>query len=218
MNDHLDDWDTRLRTAVRRDVEGVGFEREPSLIAANVIAMAGTRRRSAGALASIATTAVLFAVAAIAVVAGAGRPPSQADQLLDGTWQLEAAVVDGSPLQLLSTNAITIAIDDSRVSGRAACNLYTSTLSRTDTAIQIQPPGRTKRLCEQTVLDLQNAYLATLPRVQTARAEDQDLVLIGVGVELRYTAICDSDRPSQLPDQPIEPRSSARVNCVGTQP
>lgn len=58
----------------------------------------------------------------------AGEEPD--DSLsLDGAWVLIAATVDGTTLSLNDQYRVTMTIDGSQISGRAACNGYGGTVS-----------------------------------------------------------------------------------------
>jgi heat shock protein HslJ len=108
---------------------------------------------------------------------------------LRGTgWVLDrpslAALVDHVP----AGAEITIAFEDGRASGKAACNSYGGDYAAEDGgSISFGPFAVTLMACEEPMMLLEHAYLATLAGVSSFTV-DGDLILSGDGVDLRFGA------------------------------
>lgn len=89
----------------------------------------------------------------------------------DGDWQLTAGIapVEGFP--------ITMSINGTEVSGRAACNSYFGTASVDGSAISFSELGQTAMGCEPEVMAAETAFLTVLGLVESFDYAEDGLVL-----------------------------------------
>jgi heat shock protein HslJ len=138
---------------------------------------------------SIALAAVLLLTALTA--ACGEEPPPGADPFGTDDWRLVAGTVDGTALVLVDGFPVTLRIDNGQLGGTAACNSYGGPITIVDGVVAIGPGlVQTEMYClEETVMDLEGAFLAALPRVDAVTVVGELLVLIGDGVELRFEVV-----------------------------
>ena len=121
---------------------------------------------------------------------GSGTPGGS----IEGSWTLVEGTVGAEPLHSLGAQAVTLTIEGGDASGTSACNSYFGTVEIDGATVRFGGLGGTEMACEPGVMTLERAYLAGLAAVREAAVEDDQLVLTGDGVELRFD-----------PVEPVEP-------------
>lgn len=130
----------------------------------------------------------ILALPVVAVLAGCRSAPAPEHAepkaqppVLTGTWTL--VEFEGQRSALAAHPPITVRIAEGRIGARV-CNTLTGTISEDpDGRIRIDPPLRTKMACTQG-MDLEEALVAALPKVDRAEADGRRLVLRGPDVRL----------------------------------
>jgi len=131
---------------------------------------------------------LVLALASTLAACGEEQPPG-ADPFGTTTWQLTSGTVDGTALGLLGGHPITFRVDNGQVGGTSACNSYGGAIIIENGVIVLGPVHMTEMWCgDETVMDLEAAYLAALARITGAALDADDLVLTGTDVELRFAA------------------------------
>ena len=105
-----------------------------------------------------------------------------ADGLVGPTWTLDT-LVDGdvaSSVPIGVTASLTFA-DDDTYGVDTGCNTGSGTYALEDAALQIDPPGITRRGCQGDAAEVEQAVLAVLTDEVDARIEDGRLVLVHPG-------------------------------------
>jgi heat shock protein HslJ len=104
-----------------------------------------------------------------------------------GSWILVSGGTDAGEIPLVATHPITLTIDGSSISGSAACNGYGGRLEPTGVGLEIRDLAWTAMACiPDEVMAAEAAYTQALPAVRAIRRDGEQLVLEGVGVELRF--------------------------------
>jgi heat shock protein HslJ len=134
--------------------------------------------------------AVVLLLTALVAACGEEQPPG-GDPFGTDDWRLVAGTVDGTALVLVDGHPVTLGIEDGQVGGTAACNSYGGPITIVDGVVNIGPDlVQTEMYCvDETVMGLEAAFLAALPRVDAATAAGDLLVLTGDGVELRFEVV-----------------------------
>ncbi len=133
----------------------------------------------------------LLAALLLALVACGEEQPPGADPFGAGEWRLISATVDGAAVVLIATYPVTLRVTDGQVGGTAACNSYGGPIAVVAGVVTIGPDlFQTEMYClDETVMDLEAAYMAALARIDAVAFDGGDLVLTGPDVELRFAAI-----------------------------
>ncbi len=113
---------------------------------------------------------------------GGGSPPSD----VRGEWELIDGTSDGAPLPRPVTGRATLSLESGQLGGVSFCNHYSGTYRLDGTALQVDGLGGTEMGCEPDVMAAESAYLAALAGVAQARLEDEELILTGDDVTLRF--------------------------------
>ena len=134
-------------------------------------------------------------VLALASVAALGlaacSTPSESGDLqafsIEGGWTLvsgegpngEVTPVEGSP--------ITLDVDGKgAVSGKGGCNNYHGEATVEGEKVTFGPLGMTMMMCDEAVMTAEYAYSTAMEGVTEGSISDDQLVLTGEGVELRF--------------------------------
>jgi len=99
---------------------------------------------------------------------------------LNGTgWTLTAYVLDGTPVQALTTTTVTLDFgEDGKLAGTAGCNHYFASYEVKGTSITIGQAGSTLMYCgEPGVMDQESTYLALLGQAKTLEVAGDRLTL-----------------------------------------
>ena len=148
--------------------------------------------------------ALFMLLSALALAACGNEPAAGSGDLpggsLDGDWTLVEGTVSGEPIHALRERGVTLTVDGDEVSGSSACNSYFGTVEIDGSSVRFEGLGGTEMACEPDVMALEQTYLAALADVHSAAIEDDQLVLTGDQVELRF--------------DPVEPAEPAAL--VGT--
>ena len=101
----------------------------------------------------------------------------------DGNWVLIEGIntVPGFP--------ITLSIDGTAASGRAACNSYFGTVSAAGTTVSFGEMGQTLMGCEPPVQQAETAFLTALMTVEGFTRNGDRLTLFGPGVDLQFDTV-----------------------------
>jgi heat shock protein HslJ len=104
-----------------------------------------------------------------------------------GSWVLVSGATDAGELPLVEDHPITLTIDGSSIGGTAACNGYGGRLEATGAGVEIRDLAWTAMACvPDDVMAAEAAYTQALPAVRSIRRDGEQLVLEGVGLELRF--------------------------------
>jgi heat shock protein HslJ len=103
-----------------------------------------------------------------------------------GDWVLVSGTADGVEIPMVDTNPITLSLSTQGFGGTSGCNSYGfATPLPADGSFP--PIVSTMMACEpQEIMDAEAAYLGALQRYQSASIVDDQLVIVGDGVELVY--------------------------------
>ena len=141
-------------------------------------------------------TAQLAAYAVLLVTAAScGSETGQADDEpaaadLDGSWVLTAGSDHGAALALDDSHPVTLDLDGNEPSGVSACNNYSGTMDTDADTITFSNLGGTEMACmPPSVMELEQAYLAALQTVTTAKRDGDALTLTGPDLTLTFETV-----------------------------
>jgi heat shock protein HslJ len=132
---------------------------------------------------------VALVLAACGGPAGVGDAPEDLRTDLVGSWQLAEGHGPEGSVPLVDDHPITLvfAADDDTLGGTAACNSYGGEFELVGDRLTISMLLATEMACmNDGVMESEQAYLATLPKVETVSVDGDRLVLAGDDVELRF--------------------------------
>jgi heat shock protein HslJ len=120
--------------------------------------------------------------------ASSGASPSEDDPVDPrGSWQLVSGATDAGEIPIVADHPITLTIDGSSIGGTAACNGYGGRLEATGGGVEIRDLAWTAMACmPDKVMAAEAAYTQALGAVRSIRRDGEQLVLEGVGLELRF--------------------------------
>ena len=98
-----------------------------------------------------------------------------------GEWEVTAFLNGDAVSSPLPGTTLTATFgDDGSLSGSSGCNNYMSTYTTNQGAIEIEPPGGTKKFCAEPegVMEQEAAYLAALPTAVQYRIDGGSLSLL----------------------------------------
>jgi heat shock protein HslJ len=105
----------------------------------------------------------------------------------EGSWVLVSGSTDAGEIPLVDDHPITLTIDGSTIGGTAACNGYGGRLEATAAGVEIRDLAWTAMACmPDEVMAAESAYTQSLSAVRAIRRDGQQLVLEGIGLELRF--------------------------------
>ena len=130
----------------------------------------------------------MIVAAATALVGCSPRetPATAGPVSLEGDWQLASGTVDGAPFPVVADTPVTLIVQGTAISGRAACNQYGGTLSVVDGGPRLAMTNMTEMACEGPAMTAEAAFSAALPRVTAAARDAERLTLTGQGLELVF--------------------------------
>lgn len=100
-------------------------------------------------------------------------------------WKLLDSNVDG--LDSAEAASIRLRIEPDRLSGDSGCNSFGGSYAFSDGVLLIGPIAATKRGCPGPRAAVESALFEALPKVRSARSEDEQLVLMTEdGKRLRF--------------------------------
>ncbi len=105
---------------------------------------------------------------------------------VDGTWVLEAGMLDGVALEVVDSARVDLTPMDGQIVGRSGCNGYGAEATVDGDRIEITSLGGTDVACVERLMDLESTYLAALPRVTTIDRDEGRLTLYGDDVKLTF--------------------------------
>ena len=112
--------------------------------------------------------------------------PAPAEVGPEGDWVLASGTVDGNALPMVEGYDISMSLDGQEISGTAACNGYGGSYSLVDGTFSLSDIFSTMMACLPDVMDSETAFHAALGRVDEVAPTENELVLAGEGVELRF--------------------------------
>jgi heat shock protein HslJ len=132
-------------------------------------------------------TVLASGVAAGAMLMAAACAADQSAGEMTGGWRLHSLVVSGEDIPLLEDHPVTMTVSDGKLSGVAGCNQYEVEFfhRRGDIAV-IGGPEQTLMLCAAPVIEVERAFLGSLPQVERIAANGDELELTGPAVRLRF--------------------------------
>ena len=78
---------------------------------------------------------------------------------LEGAWVLMVATVDGTSLSLNHRYRVTMTIDGSKISGRAACNSFGGAVSIDNGVFSLGEIAQTEMGCEPAVMEIESKFM-----------------------------------------------------------
>jgi len=108
---------------------------------------------------------------------------------LDGAWVLVVATVDGRTMLLNDLYRVTMTIDGSEISGRAACNGYGGAVSIEDGAFFLNEVFLTAMGCEPEVMEIESMFMLGLSNVTSATRSGDIALLTGDGVDYTFEIV-----------------------------
>ncbi|HWH05649.1 MAG TPA: META domain-containing protein [Gaiellaceae bacterium] len=121
------------------------------------------------------------------VAAGCGAPAGEEGGVApEGAWTLVAAEGPDELGKAVEGHRITLVFEDGRVGGTAACNSYGGSLRLEGDRFEVGELVQTEMACEPPVMAAESAYLGALGEVERYRLGDEELVLLGPSLRLRF--------------------------------
>ncbi len=108
---------------------------------------------------------------------------------LDGAWVLVAATVGGRTVVLNDQYRVTMTIDGSEISGRAACNGYGGAVSIEDGTFFLNEVFLTAMGCEPEVMEVESMFMQGLSKVTSAARSGDTALLTGDGVDYTFEIV-----------------------------
>ncbi len=129
----------------------------------------------------------LIAIVTIALAACGTNEPLGPPAGLDGSWQLISGTHQGTAIEPIATQPVTMTFNGAEVTGTAACNGYGGTFDTTGSEISFSEMIRTEMACFPTeVMELEENYLVALLSVSGVSVTDGLLVLSGDNTTLEF--------------------------------
>ena len=136
--------------------------------------------------------ALVLALVLAACAADVAGPSAAAPIDVEGSWRLTAGRLENAAVPIVESHPITLTIDGSRLSGRAACNEYGARIIAAGDGIQLKELAWTAMACmPDEVMASESAYVAALEAVRGIMRDGDALVLRGPALELRYERLPD---------------------------
>lgn len=109
---------------------------------------------------------------------------------LVGDWLLADGTAAGAPMALDDTHQITLTVEGDRVSGQSACNRYLGQVTVSGDSVTFGQLGGTQMACmPETVMDLEQVYLAALQTIDAGARDGDVLTLSGPDAELVFETV-----------------------------
>lgn len=140
--------------------------------------------------------AALLLAAVLALAACGGGTGGAPD--LAGEWEFTGGAADGADLPRPDGTGASLEVDGDELRGVAFCNHWFASYRLDGSSFSVSGLRSTEMGCEPDLLAAESAFLTALGAVDTARADDDGLLLTGEEVELRFT------RAAPVPDSPLE--------------
>ena len=123
--------------------------------------------------------AVLLAASVVlAACGGDGDDDASDPSTVEGEWVAVSGVSEGDEIDLIDGFAVTIEFSDGAVEGQGSCNRYSGEADvGDDGSIAVSDLSWTEIGCEPDVQMVENAYLASLARVDSFSTDDDVLTL-----------------------------------------
>ncbi len=130
---------------------------------------------------------ILIAVLTAGCSAGAPSTSPSGGGDPQGSWVLVSGGTGAGEIPIVATHPITLTIAGASIGGSAACNGYGGRLEASGAGIEIRDLAWTAMACiPDEVMAAEAAYTQALPTIRVIRRDGEQLVLEGVGVELRF--------------------------------
>jgi hypothetical protein len=110
-----------------------------------------------------------------------GGDPANSSTVGDG-WIIEDAVMDGERIPVV----VSVVLGEHSISGFVPCSQYELELVEADGSMTISGLEVTERVCGTPAGSADETYLAAIRRLTTVEIVDDEMLLSGPGVELRF--------------------------------
>lgn len=136
---------------------------------------------------TLALAAVLLAACGGTPDPGGGTPSGDASP--EGDWVLLEGEAPGGTIPVVEDSPITLTVEDTDLSGTAACNSYGGTADLDDQRFRLRDIQATEMACDPPeVMESEQSYLEALREVEAHERRGDELVLTGDGVRLAFGA------------------------------
>jgi heat shock protein HslJ len=137
---------------------------------------------------SLSIALIIGVIVAGCSVGSANPPAPSAGGMVDATgdWQLTSGVVDGATFPIVADAPITMTVEGTRITGRAACNAYGGVIVVEGGRIKFSPMSMTEMACPEPAMAAEAAYVDALARIAGATRDGDRLILSGPAVELMF--------------------------------
>lgn len=138
----------------------------------------------------VAAAVALLATGCGRLLGGGGAPPE-----LRGDWMLAEGQVDGALLDVPDGHRITLTVDEQELGGTSACNHYGARFEAAAGRFELVDDGlwMTEMACEPAVMEVEQRYLDAFGRGEVIQRADEQLLIMGGGVELRFDPVAPVD-------------------------
>lgn len=106
-----------------------------------------------------------------------------------GDWLLIGGFITGERVTMNAAEPITVVIETDSLHGQAPCNVFGAPLHLDGSDISVGSIEASEAPCADEVMAKEAAYLLAISRATTARRDEDQLVLTGPDVELRYAEL-----------------------------
>lgn len=109
---------------------------------------------------------------------------------VEGSWELTDGTHDGQQVPIVASHPITLGLEQSRISGTAACNGYGGEYELSGSSFSItEGLAVTEMACQpDEVMSSERAFLDAMANVDRIELTNDGLTLSGPGTELRFEA------------------------------
>ncbi|HEU4914935.1 MAG TPA: META domain-containing protein [Acidimicrobiia bacterium] len=133
----------------------------------------------------------LLAVTLLAILIGACADPGEeaATDPTSEAWLLQAGTLDGGDIPIVEGFPITLIFDqpEGTAGGKSACNQWFGGYTLSGNELTFSDLGGTMMACaDESVMDSETAFLASLGLVEIFTIENEELNLTGEGVDLVF--------------------------------
>jgi heat shock protein HslJ len=134
-------------------------------------------------------------LALVLLLAACGAPGASPSIDPEGSWQLVEGSVDGAAIPLVEDHPITLTLQDSGLSGVAACNEYGGRIVAVGGGVRLEELFRTAAGCAAEIQAAEQAYMNAMERLVAIGSQGEELVLSGRNMTMRFV---------RLPEAPVE--------------
>lgn len=133
------------------------------------------------------TATIALALTIIGGCSASASDPGGAGPVdVTGDWQMSSGTIDGVAIGLVDDAPITLSVQGTQITGRAACNHYGGEIAFQEGRPRFALGSMTAMGCAEPIMAVEAAFSAALPRVIGAARAGDRLTLTGPGVELLF--------------------------------